>query len=360
MTLESRRQYIKIMRMRYKKSTKKAKSHLITELCEVCKFSSRKHAIRILGSKTLAPKRKPGPTVTYDENVKKHLIFLWRKMNFICSKRMKKALLLWLEYYNPEGLTTSVKKKLLNISPASIDRLLRPIRVNQKKGLSSTSPGAYLKSQIPIELLDAHVKSPGYLEADTVVHCGNSLLGQYACTLTMTDLYSAWTENRATWTKRSDVVLEAIQDIRRGLPFKMKGFACDNGSEFINFELNKYLRDHKKGYVKFVRRRPYKKNDACHVEQKNDTHVRRLFGYERLSHPELVDLRSDIYEHYWNPLQNYFMPALKLKRKVRIGGRVKKIYDEPKPPYQRLMESDGLTPLQKQRLEAQNEHSESI
>ena len=141
-----------------------------------------------------------------------------------------------------------------------------------------------------------------------------------------------------------------VRDIRAGLPFRLVGFACDNGSEFINRSLVSYLSDNKQGHVKFVRRRPYKKNDAAHVEQKNDTHVRQLFGYSRIEHMELVDMMNDIYQNYWNPLLNYFCPALKLIKKTRIGGKLKKTYDKPKTPYDRLIDYGSLTELQLHRL----------
>ena len=134
------------------------------------------------------------------------------------------------------------------------------------------------------------------------------------------------------------------------MPFSLKGFACDNGTEFINYKLLKYFESRKNGKVKFVRRRPYKKNDNAHVEQKNDTHVRQLFGYSRVDSFDLISLMNDIYQNYWNPFNNFFCPAMKLKKKIRIGSKVKKIYDQPKTPYERLLESGCLTDLQERSL----------
>jgi len=354
MTIEARRQYLAAIRLRYKNSTRIQRSRILDEYCEVCGYS-RKHAIRVLASNPATRTLRPGPRPRYDEQVVTHLLALWRLMNYMCSARMKAAVPLWLNYYAPEDLTEETKARLLEISASSIDRLLRPVKKGHKKGLSSTKAGAFLKSQIPIELIDKHVDRPGYIEADTVAHCGDALAGQFANSLTITDLLSGWTANRATWNKGADEVLAKIKEIRSDLPFKMIGFACDNGSEFINYSLVKYLQDHKNGYIKFVRRRPYKKNDAAHVEQKNNTHVRQLFGYDRVEERDLVDLMNDIYRNYWNPLLNHFCPALKLTKKIRIGGKLRKFYDKPKTPYDRLIDCGKLTELQLARLKGDRE-----
>jgi len=342
MTIKARREYLVAIRLRYKNGTKTQRSKILDEFCEVCQYN-RKHAIRILGKEPMARAGKPGPKAKFDSEVKRHLQILWIKMNYMCSVRMKAALPLWLEYYRPDDLTEDTKARLLEISSSSIDRLLRPYRKSSQRGLSATKAGAYLKSQIPIELIDKHVDRPGYVEADTVAHCGNSLAGDFANTLTVTDLLSGWTCNRATLNKFAEDIVAKLKDIRAGLPFNMVGFACDNGSEFINRSLVQYLQSERQGHVKFVRRRPYKKNDAAHVEQKNDTHVRQLFGYSRIEHLELVDMMNDIYRNYWNPLLNYFCPALKLVKKTRIGGKLRKTYDKPKTPYDRLLDCGKLS-----------------
>lgn len=354
MTIEARKEYLAAIRLRYKKGTRGQRSRILDEFCAVCRYN-RKHAIRLLGSESFQRTAKPGPKPKFDGEVVRHLVILWIKMNYMCSVKMKEALPLWLNYYRPEDLSAETRNRLLEISSSSIDRLLRPSRAKNLRGLSGTKPGAFLKSQIPIELIDKHVDRPGFMEGDTVAHCGNALAGEFANSLTMTDLLSGWTANRATLNKNAEDILEKIKDIRVGLPFRMAGFASDNGSEFINRSLVSYLQDHKNGFVKFVRRRPYKKNDAAHVEQKNNTHVRQLFGYTRIEHLELVDLMNDIYKNYWNPLLNFFCPTLKLIRKTRIGGKLKKTYDKPKTPYDRLIDSGKLSDLQLHRLKADRE-----
>jgi len=349
-TIEARRQYLAAIRQRYKNATKRGQTLILDEFCAVCGYT-RKHAIRVLNRPSSEARARPGPKATYDGDVVRHLVDLWKLMNYMCSVKMKTAIAIWLPYYKQSvSLSEESERKLLAISSSTIDRLLRPFKEKCNRGLSATKAGAFLKSQIPIELIDKHVDKPGMVEADTVAHCGNSLHGNFANSLTITDLLSGWTVNRATLGKDAQSILAKIIEIRGQLPFRMHGFACDNGSEFINQSLVSYMQSPKHGPVKFVRRRPYKKNDAAHVEQKNDTHVRQLFGYHRIEEQDLIDLMNDIYQNYWNPLLNFFCPVLKLKRKVRIGGKLRKFYDQPKTPCDRLLDSGKLSDLRTQRL----------
>lgn len=349
MTTEMKRIYLETIRSRYRKSTKKQKSVILSEFCAVTGYE-RKYAIRILWKHIEPRNQRSGPQRTYSHNVIPHLLYFWNAMNRCCSKKIKAALPLWLPYYR-EPLDERTKGLLLSMSSATIDRRLRDFREGKIKGLSATQ-SSFVKSKIPIKLLDGDIQEPGFMESDTVAHCGNSLSGEFINTLTITDLYSGWTENRAVLTKTSEQIVGQLQKIEPRLPFLMKGFASDNGSEFLNQDLYRYLRRREKP-VEFVRRRPYKKNDNAHVEQKNFTHVRSLFGYSRFEDPELVTMMNEIYQAYWNPLWNYFTPCMKLKSKTRIGGRVKKEYDIPKTPAQRLLDFPNLSSTQASYLKDQ-------
>ena len=335
MPFKMRRLYLDTIRDRYKNAPKRQKGIILQEFCLNCDYS-RKYAIRILNGKLEPRLAKPGPKRKYGPEFTEILVKIWRAMDFPCSKKMKVALPLWLDH--AKGLTLDQHGQLRSVSSATIDRLLRLYR--KKRGISTTF-ASMLKSRIPIKLLDGDVKEPGFVEADTVAHCGDSAVGPFVNSLTVTDLYSAWTENRATWTKNSEAVLKQLQGIEKDLPFLIKGFACDNGTEFLNENLEGHFKS-KLYPVEFVRRRPYKKNDSAHVEQKNWTHVRKLFGYQRFEHAELALLMNEIYRAYWNPLQNFYMPTMKLKEKIRIGGKLKRIYDKPQTPCQRLLASPDV------------------
>ncbi len=347
MSNEVQQQYLERVRLRYRKGNKKQKTLILDEFTQICDIT-RKHAIRLLNEDLKVNSPRPGPKVIYGPNIHEHILILWQKMGRICSKKIVAAIPIWLPFYygiNPEE-TLQLKK----ISASSIDRILSKHRDKINKGISSTEP-SLIKNKIPIKLLDEAIKEPGYIEADTVAHCGNSLAGEFINTLTMTDLFSSWTENRAVWKKEALTVMKAISSIEESLPFSIKGFATDNGNEFLNHDLHSYFFN-RKNRVDFVRRRPYKKNDNAHVEQKNWTHVRELFGYDRFDHLNQVEWMNDTYQRLWNPLWNYFTPVMKLQSKVRVGGKIIKVYDDPKTPYQRLMDSTLLTPEQTLALES--------
>lgn len=348
MSNEVKRQYLEKVRLRYLKGTKLQKSLILDEFCQVCEIS-RKHAIKMLNEEQRVSPLRPGPKVLYGANIQNHIVILWRAMSMMCSKKMVAAIPLWLEYYY--GISPEERVQLKQISSSTIDRILSKYREEVKKGRSSTEP-SMIKNKIPIKLLDEHVLTPGYIEADTVAHCGRSLAGEFVNTLTMTDLYSSWTENRAVWKKESATILRAITSIEEALPFAVRGFASDNGNEFLNHDLHSYFFN-RKNRVEFVRRRPYKKNDNAHVEQKNWTHVRELFGYDRFDAESQVEWMNDIYQRLWNPLWNFFTPVMKLKTKTRVGGKITKVYDDPTTPYQRLIAANSLEQKELEKLQTQ-------
>lgn len=350
MSLGAKREYIVVVRIRYKVSSRKERSLILDEFCKVLEVH-RKHAIQLLNGTRTINGRRPGPATTYSEECGYHLSQIWDLTGRICSKKLKAAIPIWLPYYKDLLCHDRMRSQLLAMSPATIDRLLKAYRNTQKKkGLSSTCAGT-IKSRIPIELLNSAVTDPGHLEVDTVAHCGDSLNGQFANSLTATDLASGWTENRAMWNKLATEVVKGLVDIEDKMPFLLVSISSDNGSEFLNKDLLKHCNTRNGGTIKLCRRRPYKKNDAAHVEQKNWTHVRQLFGYYRLDDSAMVPLMNEIYRAYWNPLHNMFIPSMKLVKKTRIGGRIKKEYEpNPKTPLERVLASDKVSEVIKDRL----------
>jgi hypothetical protein len=347
----AKRQYLLAIIERYQKSGRKEKKFILNEFCSVCGYN-RKYALRLLNSPLKLSSRKRGRQPKYGSEVKEHLVTLWLAMGRICSKRVKRALPEWLEYYGPDRCGSAVQEQLLALSHATIDRILKTER-RQIRGISTTRPASYwYKSRIPIQAEDTDIGEPGFITSDTVSHCGESAAGSYVSSVTVTDIASTWTVNRAVRNKTQEEVKAAISTIENHLPFQIKHFKSDSGSEFMNRVLFEYLVD-RESPVLFFRSRPYQKNDNCHVEQKNFTHVRTLFGYERIESLELVELMNEIYTEYWNPLQNFFLPTMKLKLKKRDGSKVKKIYDEAKTPFRRLMESSFVSEETKRELTEQ-------
>jgi len=345
--MESKREYLAKMRWRYGQARgRQYKSRLIEELMAVCGYS-RKHAIKVLKRRG-RPRvlKKSGPKPIYaQEEIAVVLKGIWFGSDQLCGKRLKAALPEWLPHYEKEcgGLSEKLKEKLRAISAATIDRLLAPARAEARpKGRGGTKPGRWLKNQIPLKTDQWDERRPGFVEADTVAHCGNTLEGDFIWSLCFTDLASGWTELRAVWNKGAHGVMGAVHEMESTLAFPILGFDCDNGSEFLNHHLWRYFARRKEP-VQFTRSRPYHKNDNAHVEQKNWTHVRCLLGYDRLEDPELLGPINALYRHAWAPYHNHFCPSMKLKGKRREGARQVKRHDEPKTPYQRLLESGALS-----------------
>jgi len=356
MSSDAKKEYLKNIRPRYQKASKFEKMTMLNEFCTVCKYN-RKYAIRILNRS--APSHSPsqpakrGPKNKYDHpDLLKTLKHLWRLTNLPCSKRLKAIILLWLPFY-PFYLSQIVKEAILNISPATIDRLMKPMRDRfHKLGLSTTKPGSILNKHIPVKTGQWNESIPGYLEADTIAHCGNSVAGMFVYTINCVDIATGWNAQRAVWGKGETGVIKAIHSIELTLPFPLLGFDCDNGSEFLNWHLYRHL-SHRKQPVQFTRSRPYHKNDNAHIEEKNWTHIRQYLGYQRFDKPELVNLLNDLYTSQWYLYFNFFIPSVKLIDKVRMGSKIIKKHDTPKTPFQRILESPTVAEQTKENLKKQ-------
>ena len=353
---QAKQAYLEAISGRYRKANRAGKANILDEFCAVCGYN-RKYAIRLLGhKKSASPRCRAGRKPKYaGPQLLEALRRIWLASDQLCGKRLKVALPLWLPHYEDEygALPEQARSGLLTASASTLDRLLKPVRVEHPKGLGGTKPGSLLKKQISIRCEHWDITQPGFVEADTVAHCGNSLSGDFVWSLTMTDILTGWTECRATWNKGALGVITQIKAIEAALPFPLKGFDCDNGSEFLNHHLVRYFSSHPQT-PSFTRSRPYKKNDNAHVEQKNWSHVRQLFGYDRFDDPTLVALMNDLYANEWSPMQNHFCPTLKLKEKSREGSRYKKRYHLPETPYQRVMASEVLPETVRQHIEEQH------
>jgi hypothetical protein len=345
--------YYYAIKDRYLNASKKEKSVILDEFCKVCRYN-KKYAIRLLNKyepyfkgKKLSG-RKP---IYFSEDLINTLKNVWIATDYICSKRLKSAIPLWLPYYESTygSLSQKIIQELHEISSATIDRILKPIRKIGRKGICGTKPGTIIKKQIPIKTDNWDVNKPGFMEADTVAHCGNSTQGDFIWSLTMTDIHTGWTENRAVWNKGAFGIVEQIKNIEKSIPFELLGFDCDNGSEFLNYHLLRYFTENGKN-TKFTRSRPNKKNDNAHVEQKNWTQVRHLFGYDRLNIEELVEPMNDLYSKEWSLYNNFFRPSQKLMKKTKINSKYIRKYDIPKTPYMRVIESDYVSDKEKEKL----------
>jgi hypothetical protein len=318
---------------------------MLDELCEDHGYE-RKYAIKLLGEALPLPSGRahPGPALLY-ELIEPVVRQIWLTAEQPCGKRLVPILQQWLPYYEKrfDPLSLRARKLVHQVSAATLDRLLAPARAEYPGcGRCGTKPGGLLRSEIPIRTGSWDLSRPGYMEADSVAHCGASLAGDFIWSVTYTDIFSGWTEGGAVWNKGSAGVLAATREVEGRLPFALLGFDSDNGGEFLNHHLWSYMRD-RKAAVEFTRSRPYHSDDNAHVEQKNWTWARQLLGYGRLEDPELVGPISALYREVWAPWQNFFLPCLKLKTKWREGSHWRKQYELPRTAYHRLCAPGTLT-----------------
>jgi hypothetical protein len=236
------------------------------------------------------------------------------------------------------------------MSPSTIDRLLRPWRqLGGRRTFTTTKPGSLLKNSIPIRTFaDWEEDCPGFLEIDLVHHCGDSTEGFYLTTLSTVDVATGWSECIGVWGKGQQRVGAAVHCVQQRLPFPLLGLDSDNGGEFINQHLYAYC---SREGITFTRSRSYKKNDSCHVEQKNWTVVRRVVGYDRYDSRAALEALNRVYD-LLRLYINFFQPVMKLVAKSRQGAKVHKVYDTARTPYQRLLETSVLTEDKRAELAA--------
>jgi hypothetical protein len=353
MTRGSIQEYTEAVRWRYLNARKEEKGRILDEFIQVTGYH-RKAAIRLLRRKgSQKRENRRGRRRRYGHEVVDVLRKVWEASDRLCSKRLKPfvgELVKVMRQHGELAVNASLEAEVCQMSPATIDRLLRPWRrLGGRRPLSTTKPGSLLKNSIPIRTFaDWTDERPGFLEVDLVAHCGESTEGFYLNTLCAVDVTSGWSECMGVWGKGQQRVGGAVHLVRQRLPFPLLGLDSDNGGEFINQHLYNYCR--KEG-INFTRARSYKKNDSCHVEQKNWSVVRRLVGYDRYNSHAALECLNLVYatlRHY----VNFFQPTMKLISKTRHGAKVHKVYDMARTPYQRLLESGILTPAKRAELAA--------
>jgi len=352
LTRQSIEEYAEAVRERYQASKKAVKQKILDEFVAAT-GRHRKAAIRLLnkpGGKKAVNKRRGRPK-GYSLEAVSALRVVWEASDRLCSKRFHPFLPELVEVmkrYEELVVTEEVEGELRRMSASTIDRALRLYRTRpQRHGLSTTRPSRVLKSAIPLKTFGEWSDSePGYIEIDLVAHCGDSTQGFYLNTLSAVDVATGWYEAMAVWGKYQEHVTGAIHKIRNQIPMTLKGVHSDSGSEFINQKLYGYCKSQN---IEFTRSRSYKKNDNCHVEQKNWQVVRRIIGYDRFSSKEALRALDSVYT-VARLYINFFQPVMKLVGKSRNGARVHKVFDTAQTPYQRLLASGVLTREQREAL----------
>jgi hypothetical protein len=352
MSQKTRMEVLIKLRRRYETAGAEHKGKLLDQAQELLGYH-RKSAIRALG----APAVVSGPVILTGRPVKYEpgllvpwLRPIWQATDYACGRRLVAMLPEWIPAYeqHERRMPAEVREKLLLASGRTLDRLLEQLRA-QGRGRSLTRPGTLLRHQIPIRGTLWEQDKAGWLEVDTVALCGGSVAGEFVWMIDGVDHATTWVEVRAMWGRGQVGTLAALQDVEASLPFSLLGLDSDNGGEFLNHHVLRWLQKRPQP-VFMTRSRPYKKDDNAHVEQKNWTHVRQSFGYERHDNPEVVEPMNALVRGAYGQLQNYFHASLKLDHKEHQAGKVRRIYGAAQTPLARVLVSAEVTAATKQRL----------
>src|SRR5262249_7399628 len=336
MSAPARWEYLRAIHARYRQAGRPDRSAILDEFCTNTGYH-RKYAVRLLTGPPPGrerPRRRRRPA-RYSPAVIQALTTIWEAAGYPWSVRLHALLPLWLPWARRRlGLSATVCQHLRTISPRQIDRRLSPTKRRLKtRRYGRTKPGTLLKHHIPLKTDHWDVTVPGFTELDLVAHAGHRADGEFAHSLNVTDIHTTWVETRAVLGRSEGRVQAAVEEVRQALPFRLCGIDSDNGSEFINDHLYRYCLTHQ---IQFTRGRPYKKDDNAHIEQKNWTHVRKLVGYWRYDTPAAVVALNELYRHELRLFHNLFLPSVKLLAKERVGARVRRRYDRPRTPLERV------------------------
>jgi hypothetical protein len=351
---QTKRELLQALRARYQTATKFEKTRILDEYVALAECH-RKHAVRLLTC--IEPVESDASTAPthgrriYAEAVREALTILWEAADRICSKRLKAvlpSLIEAMERHQHLALAPTIRELVLAASPATIDRLLTPVRTTasqRKKRKRVTKPS----KQIPIRTFaDWKNPEPGFLEIDFVSHGGTSMQGVFLWSLVATDVCSGWTEMVPLVAREQSLVVEGLAVLRRQFPMPIRGIDTDNDSAFINETLLAYCQDQK---LEFTRSRAYQKNDQAWIEQKNGAVIRRFVGYERLTGLPAGQCLARMYQMVRRYV-NYFQPSFKLKSKTREGAKVRKLYHKPATPCERLLAHASISATAKEALRA--------
>lgn len=354
MTDRGRQEYAEALRGRYQGADRRSRGQMLDEYCRTT-GCHRKSAIRRLSPAAGARGGgRPGRPNRYGPALLPALEQIWRASDELCGKLLAPVLptlLVALERHHGLRVPSELRAALLAASPATLDRLLRPVRRRRGRQPHRTAvaPGL-VRAQVPVRRWTEWAGvSPGAVQGDLVLHCGDSTAGFYLATLVAVDVATTWTELQAIWGLHHQRVSSAIHHVRTRLPFALREWHSDNGSEFLNTHLVTWCR---RSGIRFTRGRPYRKNDQAWAEQRNWLLVRRLVGYDRYSSRAACTVLQRVYE-LLRLQHNFFRPVRKLRSKQRIGSRTVKLYDAPQTPYQRALAAGLVPPAQREALARQ-------
>lgn len=355
--MHSREQYLATLREEYRRASKKQKTRLLNEAQKRTGLN-RKVLIRKLAhpAPMKGDRRTRRRSKTYGAEVKAPLVRVWEMFDYPCGQRLAAILRAQVDRLRSLGelrCSDRVAELLKQASPKTLDRLLaheRQVRRLKRPRRAPIHPLLY--QRVPVKLPNEWDREQeGNLQIDFVVHCGRSLAGEFVHTFSAADIATGWWEGEPQMGRSQQASETSFDAVRERVPFRIREIHPDNDSALLNELLWKYCR---KRRIALSRSRPYEKNDNAWVEQKNWTHVRKVVGYRRFDREEELAVMRELYRTLAE-FQNFFQPVMKLKEKVRKSGKVRRVYDDPKTPYQRLLDSGALRGQQRRSWQARYE-----
>ena len=356
MSLSARREMLLGVRERYLSAKRPERTKILDGFVAATGYD-RKYAVVLLRKKgtiqegkTVKPKTRLGAQI-YDDQFRHVLIKIWNTANQVCSKRLVPFipdLVVAMERHGHLRVSEELRRKLMTVSAATVDRILQPERSRQSLGLSQTKAGTLLKNKVQVRTFaDWNNVIPGFFEVDLVAHCGDDPSGSFLNTLVMVDISTGWLECMPLMKKSAADVINGFNVARSLMPFPLLGLDTDGGSEFINYEVLDYCESNE---ITFTRSRAYKKNDQAFVEEKNGSVVRRLVGYDRFEGPKAWSALAKFYG-LLRKYVNFYQPSVKLIKKTRTGAKISKKYDKALTPYQRILISTHVSQDVKDELQ---------
>lgn len=354
MTVNERRKYLKLMKARYQKASRKEQSELLTEMGQVTGLH-RKSLLRLLNSESLERKKRTKERGrSYGLATEQAILVVWESLDYVCAERLTPVLLSTAEHLERFGsvqLTPEVKEQLKEISEATVTRILRTYR-SRKQRLPQKGPerANQVRKPVPMKRIPWETSDPGHFEVDLVHHSGESTEGSYVHTLQMIDVATGWSERVAVLGRGQQAMEGGFRRILERLPFTVKELHPDNGAEFFNHHLVRFWGEAITDLT-LSRSRPYQKNDNRFVEQKNATLVRQYFGTIRLDTAAQLKMMNTLYDKMWL-YYNFFQPVMHLQEKICQVDHVVRHWDQAQTPYERLLATGTLSAEQHSRLQA--------
>lgn len=353
MSLQEKKINLSVSRRRYAQlSSKKEKGLFLDQFCQTTGLD-RKHAIKQLSKRKEFSKKRRGRPRHYTMVSRGLLTEIWHLSDHLCGKLLHAVVGMWIESLKKaKHVDVEAEKQVRAMSASTMDRLLRSVKHRTGVSKHRHSSLTQHRREIPLKIdiwPEGNPKTTGWLEADTVAHCGGSTKGSYIWSLTVTDVFSQWTEIRCVWNIGAHGVCFRISEIVKHLPFPVIMLNTDNGSEFLNQHLIKNFPELCPNALQ-SRSRPYRKNDNAHIEQKNGHRVRNLFGYARMDQYELLEAMNEL-AVIKSTFDNLFRPTQRLLLKRREGRKyIKQFESSPKTPAQRILEDVTVEDHYKERI----------